>query len=160
MSRPYKNNTANVVTDLADIWRRLQGITRIHFQATSEIPNGWNNKGTGTVDVRRSGDNELIFREHGQWQTTATQNIAFTNTYRWIQVPSGLRLEHLRRGIANPVFLVDLKAIGNNRWESQTPHICGNDLYSAALQIHDHTIELKWTVRGPDKCGDILNIYT
>lgn len=146
--------------DLTDIWNRFKSTTCVEFQALSEMPNGWNGKGAGAVKVENPDRHVLIFNEQGEWVSPDGQKFTFRNRYRWTIMSSGLRLEHLRRGIHNPVLLVVLQVTGGNKWESLKPHICGNDLYHGMLTIHDETIELNWSVRGPKKREHLSNVYT
>lgn len=149
-----------IYPDLAQNWERLRSITRIEFQAQSGLRNGWNGEGAGSVIVENPEKDILIFFEHGKWKSPDGLTFAFKNTYRWTRTDSTLQLEHLRLGMNNPVFLVDLHSATANKWESTEPHGCGNDLYSGILVIRENGINLKWTVQGPRKNETLLNIYT
>ena len=72
------------------------------------------------------------------------------NTYRWMFCNSGnIKLEHLRFGKDNPVFLVELFPSGKNEWSSIQPHNCNDDLYYAELKLENNNIILSWNVKGP-----------
>jgi hypothetical protein len=62
-----------------------------------------------------------------------------------------LRLEHLRFGADQPVFLFDLRPEADGMFSSTQPHVCQDDCYSARMVISDDEIQLTWTVAGPEK---------
>ncbi len=71
--------------------------------------------------------------------------------YRWTRVGDLPRLEHHRFGADNPVNLFDLALTGEREWRSISPHLCGEDCYSAVLLVGDEEIVLRWSVEGPRK---------
>ena len=99
--------------------------------------------GEGEVRVESIGKEALIFHEKGKWKHGPT----FTNSLRWILVGSKIRLEHLRLGEDQPTFLVEFDASG----ESVTPHLCGQDCYTAKIYFDQEGFHLVWTVLGPMK---------
>lgn len=148
-----------IYPDSIQIWDRLRSVTQIKFRAQSGLQNGWNGEGEGSVTVENSQKDVLIFFEYGEWKSTDGHRFSFKNTYRWKRTASGLHLEHLRLGINNPVFLVELHPVSANNWKSRKPHACGDDLYSGTLNVHADKIHLEWIVRGPRKDEKLLNTY-
>lgn len=70
-----------------------------------------------------------------------------------------MRLEHLRYGADNPVFLFDLAHHSGCEWREAAPHHCADDRYSAVLTLDDHRIILAWTINGPRKDESIEYVY-
>lgn len=145
--------------DSIQIWDRLRSITQIKFRAQSGLRNGWNGEGAGSVTVENPQKDVLIFFERGEWKSTDGHSFSFKNAYRWKRTASSLKLEHLRLGINNPVFLVELHPVSVNKWQSWKPHVCGEDLYSGTLNVHRDKINLEWIVQGPRKNEKLVNTY-
>lgn len=54
---------------------------------------------------------------------------------------------------------MDLRA-GSGRLESARPHLCGEDRYSASLELGDGgAVVLRWSVEGPRKDQGIVRRY-
>ena len=51
------------------------------------------------------------------------RELRFRNVFRWSAVGEALRLEHLRFGVAHPVFLFDLAPVAAGEWRSVSPHL-------------------------------------
>lgn len=143
------------------VWPRLAEIRSLRFSARSATKSGWNGAGCGSVAVGHPSPNTITFVESGTWQPEAGRELVFSNVFRWSRSDSGesIRLEHLRRGSANPITLFDLVPRDKDSWHSATPHVCGDDLYSADLTTGLRAIELLWTVRGPKKNEEIHYWY-
>jgi hypothetical protein len=145
---------------LDQLWDRLRLVRRLSFVARSEGTTGWNGKGAGTVVVGVASDGTLTFTESGTWHSeTAGRDIRFSNIYRWTLVGEVVRLEHLRQGVDNPVYLFDLSQTGEQEWCAASPHLCRDDCYSATMVVHDDRIELRWTISGPRKRETIAYVY-
>jgi len=80
--------------------------------------------------------------------------------YRWTRINTGLLLEHARQGAGHPVPLVELIPSGLGLWASRSPHLCGEDAYSARVcAALDGRVTLEWTVSGPRKDMRIQTRY-
>jgi hypothetical protein len=104
---------------------------------------------------RRGG---VIFTEAGLWRPEGGRELRFRNVFRWSAVGEALRLEHLRFGVARPVFLFDLAVVAEGRWRSVSPHLCSEDCYAADMHVHGDRITVEWSVTGPRK--QELTAYT
>ncbi len=117
------------------VWERLGSIQCLTFVASSSVSTGWNGSGEGAVEVTRPTANEIIFSESGTWMPDGGKKLAFTNSYRWTKQPAKpnsqtgnlplehLRLEHLRFGVDNPVYLFDLAVDEDQNMTSVDPHV-------------------------------------
>ncbi len=146
--------------DLA--WSRLQRIEQLEFNAVSTMTAGWNGVGQGRVTVQHWSDDQITFDESGNWTPAGGQPLRFSNRYRWTRdrKTARLRLEHLRFGDERPVLLFDLRVSGEHQLRSELPHNCGEDVYSAWLQIEATNIRLDWSIHGPRKNESIDYVYT
>ena len=144
-----------------DAWQRLSEITALLFVAHSAKESGWNGSGNGTVYVAQLTANTITFTETGKWQPDVGRQLNFNNVFKWSRGESGdaIRLEHLRFGPNNPVYLFDLAPQNEDTWQSITPHVCRDDLYSAIMTLAADQIELRWEIKGPDKDEDIQYSY-
>lgn len=144
-----------------DAWQRISHITALRFAAHSAKESGWNGHGNGSVSVVQPDTNTIIFTETGKWQTDSGQTLDFNNVFKWSRGESAdaIRLEHLRYGPDNPVYLFDLTPQNEEIWQSITPHVCRDDLYSAIMILTEDQIELRWTIKGPNKDEDIQYWY-
>ena len=143
------------------VWRRLASVQHLTFQATSTLATGWNGCGSGTVVVEHIDGDVLLFNEHGQWSPSGQAPLSFSNVYRWTWVrdTSTIRLEHLRFGWDQPVYLLDFARSGDGRVLSVEPHVCRDDLYSAELAVADSRVRLDWSIKGPAKNEAIKYVY-
>ncbi|QDV48073.1 DUF6314 family protein [Gimesia fumaroli] len=152
----------NTNLDLPTLWKQLAAVRSLRFTAQSfDSGSGWNGTGTGTVKVEISPPETMLFHESGLWSQQSGKSLPFTNIYRWCAYPdeNRLRLEHLRFGRSNPVFLFDLQQKSDNQWESVEPHVCSEDLYSATLSLENDLLSLDWTVKGKTKNERIAYVY-
>lgn len=103
----------------------------------------------------------MLFYENGRWVPDEGHELTFSNVFRWSCHPDGrmIRLEHLRFGLQNPVYLFDLAPASPRVLASAEPHVCQEDLYSARMEVGDATIHLSWTVTGPRKNERIAYSY-
>jgi hypothetical protein len=142
------------------LWTCLEKIRSLRLIAHSHSATGWQGSGSGTVTVERA-ESLLICRETGTWQPQGGRPSRFRNTWRWSQPGSGwVRLEHLRFGPQHPVHLLDLAPVGGGGWQSVSPHLCGEDCYSAHLQLEDTGLRMGWIITGPHKSEQIQYAYS
>lgn len=105
------------------VWARLGSVRDLTFTASSSASTGWTGSGTGTVDVSQPASDVFIYTESGTWAQSGGKQLSFTNVYRWTLLRESLRLEHLRFGPDNPVYLFDLGIVDETRMESVAPHV-------------------------------------
>ena len=108
---------------LETVWARIAAVRNLTFCAESGSSTGWAGSGVGSVDVSRSASDVLIYQESGTWTPSRGKHLPFTNVYRWTLLAETLRLEHLRFGKDNPVYLFDLAVVENSRLVSVKPHV-------------------------------------
>jgi len=154
-----------------DLWSALRTVARLRFEATCIRPPEWNGTGVGGVRVEAIGDSALVFHESGRWTLPGGRELPFSNVFRWTRClgadargaqgnePAGLRLEHLRFGPAEPVFLFELTPQTPGQLVSREPHRCGEDLYAGALRWAPDRVELEWRLSGSRKQGTIRYLY-
>jgi hypothetical protein len=135
-------------------------IRRLDFEAESRFVanTGWNGSGRGTVQVEVA---TLVFREQGSWIPSGGREVSFKNVFRWTADPEGqfIRLEHLRFGPGNPVYLFDLVPVLAHVLVSAEPHVCREDLYSARMEFDRAGVHLTWTITGPKKDERVTYLY-
>ena len=137
---------------ITDLWFFLSRVQNLRFLARSELPTGWNGHGSGTVVVEQPTDDILIFWESGVWQPQGGGEVDFSNIFRWSRLEAAvIRLEHLRYGPEQPVYLFDLTAQSDGEWKSVEPHLCREDVYAARLRYDEPSILMTWTITGPKK---------
>lgn len=136
-------------------WEKLKTVKRIYLRAKSHAKNetGWNGIGKGDVVVTKDNETTWIFHERGAWQMAQSQEVAFSNTFRWTldRRAGTISLEHLRLGPHVPVFLFDLAPLGARLLGSVHPHLCGEDAYLVQVMWDQYGIYLSWRVIGPQK---------
>ena len=135
-------------------WERLCQVRSLSFVAKSGNPTGWNGIGSGAVVVASVGSGVITFTESGTWRPDGGRDIRFSNVFRWTKNGDTLRLEHLRFGVGNPVYLFDL-AEAVREWLSVSPHVCSEDCYTARMTVDEGSIVLRWSVKGSRKQEDI-----
>lgn len=142
-----------MAAQLLDCFRR---VCNLRFTARTAGPTGWNGNGVGSVATESPSAEVVIFRESGTWQPARGSELRFSNVYRWsLAGPRAVRLEHLRFGPGQPVHLFKLVPDSEAVWASVSPHQCGEDCYSARLQLQMRIITLRWSIVGPRKREDI-----
>ncbi|MBA2116758.1 DUF6314 family protein [Bremerella alba] len=147
--------------NLITLWQRLSAVNSLSFESTSKTDaSGWSGEGRGQVVVETRDATTILFHELGQWQQNGGKQLAFSNVYRWtaLHEVDGLRLEHLRFGSEQPVYLFDLRQNGEATWLSVEPHVCRQDLYAAVMTLTVDELQLRWTIEGPgkDECIDYV----
>lgn len=145
-----------------DKWNVLSEITELRFVARSTKESGWNCTGVGTVVVSKTTSKTIIYSETGTLKSESGQKSNFSNIFRWTlnDLGNSIRLEHLRFGPDNPIFLFDLAPIRDQIWKSAVPHQCINDSYSAVLKWIGRQFEMRWTIKGPNKDEDLQYWYS
>ncbi len=143
---------------LASLWDRLAAVRSLRFDAVSRSATGWTGTGIGQV-IAGVEAGSLVFQERGSWTPPTGRELVFTNTFRWSKHGGLLRLEHLRHGTDNPVFLFDLAHRGAHEWREAEPHQCADDRYSASLTVNEGSIVLAWSIQGPRKDESIEYVY-
>ncbi|MCI0381590.1 MAG: DUF6314 family protein [Chlamydiae bacterium] len=148
---------------LSTIWERLSKIRYLNFYAKtkSKQESGWNGKGKGEVIVTKEGDRILLFHERGNWQNEQGSEFDFSNIFRWTLDSKAkmISLEHLRRGLNQPVFLFHLSPSGNGCLSSIDSHLCEGDAYFGQIFCDRHYLRLNWRVIGPKKNEEIDYYY-
>ena len=145
---------------MLELWARLNAIRTLQFRSESRSCTGWNGVGNGVVNVVMASANSLIFMESGQWQQNGGNLIRFSNRFRWSKQDTHLRLEHLRFGCENPVFLFDMAPDESGVWRDVKPHPCRDDCYSATLELGENRLLVNWSVQGPTKDESIGYVYS
>lgn len=143
-------------------WNSLRAVRTLQFSAKfSSQTSGWNVTGNGKVIVGMVDNSTITFTESGKWRSDSGKEFDFNNVYRWtLDEDAGvIRLEHLRFGPNQPVYLFDLAPTDNITFQSVSPHCCGADLYTAIMEFKDEAIYLRWNVKGPKKDEQICCIY-
>jgi hypothetical protein len=151
VSTSFIEYRAHEMTPSTDLWDLLCRIRSLSFVSRSGKATGWEGTGTGTVVVRQPEERTITFTETGMWRPQTGRETIFTNVFRWTSLGDKVRLEHLRFGEQNPVFLFNLEPASNDEWRSASPHLCSEDCYSAALLIGNDEFVLRWSVTGPRK---------
>lgn len=144
---------------LYSFWKQLTTVKQVSFQAKTKSSRSGSVKGKGDVTVVKESDLVLIFNEKGEWQGEEG-TVNFSNTFRWtIDRDAGvISLEHLRRGIEHPVFLLDFAPFNNHTLFSVEAHLCEEDTYIGQIVNKNGLMHLHWRVIGPKK-NDEINYY-
>jgi hypothetical protein len=149
--------------DVRKAWTRLLAVKELTFEARSRAARytGWNGFGKGAVQVEPVEAGVIVFHERGAWTPEGGRQATFSNVFRWTVDPDCrfIRLEHLRFGSDQPVYLFDLVPVDEGVLESSEPHVCQEDLYAARMEFDQHTVRLRWTITGPKKAEDISYTY-
>ena len=141
------------------LWKLLSQIKTLKLDAVSVEPD-WSGQAEGRVSLSTVNRHTLIFSESGEWNFTEKPRIKFFNIYRWrMRSEETLELAHLRHGMDSPVHLLDFKKTDADKWYSEKPHVCVEDLYSAVLSVKENSIFLKWTIDGPAKKQTVECLY-
>jgi hypothetical protein len=148
-----------MTNDLDFVWSQLSQIQALRFHSQSRTGIGWSGLGSGSVKVTPAPPNALVFEESGRWVQNGGREIRFTNVYRWTLLSDRIRLEHLRFGLSNPVFLFELAPNDEGTWRDIKPHLCRDDCYSATLSMTAGQLFLRWSINGPRHDETIDYIY-
>ena len=147
------------MSSIINIWEQLGSVAVVQFKAQSLSGIGWDGSAIGVVKVSQPQLNVLVFEESGQFRKPDGQGMNFRNTFRWTRLEETLRLEHLRFGEDNPVFLFDMARQTDGTWRETIPHPCRDDCYSATLRLENNTVIVRWSVNGPKRSETIDYIY-
>jgi len=158
------HSTEDHISILISFWERLHQVKQLSFHAESKSKEiiEWAGKGNGSVIIAKENDNTLIFNEKGSWLNSHGTEFIFSNILRWTLDPQErvISLEHLRRGVNHPVFLVDLAPSSKHSLTSLDSHLCGADTYFGQLHLDNHCLRLNWRVIGPKKNEEIDYFYS
>lgn len=147
------------MTSNIELWERFREIVAVRFTSKSHTGIGWSGAGSGIVKVSEPAPNFLIFNESGSWRQDGGKEIRFSNVFRWTLLEAQIRLEHLRFGADNPVFLFDMAADVDGVWREINPHPCRDDCYRASLCLKNEQVFVNWRVLGPKRNEVIDYIY-
>lgn len=160
---PYEQKKVQLNT-LSLFWQRLTSVSKLTFTAHSKSSDnqGWNGNGKGEVVVNKEGLNTLIFVEKGAWTNQQGDEVNFSNIFRWtLDKKNGMiALEHLRRGINQPVFLLHLVPAGDLALTSLDSHLCEGDAYFGQVLFDEHLVRFNWRVIGAKKNEEIDYYYS
>lgn len=140
--------------------QRLLAIAHFSFEASTTLgTQGWQGTGKGNVKSYLDEAGNLIFEEKGLFCLPTGKELPCTNVYRWTFETDVVKLEHLRFGANNPVYLFHLGFVGEQKFVSVCPHACDRDFYEATLTLSETVISLLWIVRGQEKDEKIEYFY-
>ena len=142
-----------------EIWQRFREVVALRFVSKSHTGIGWSGVGSGVVKVSEPAPDVLRFEESGSWRQEGGKQLRFTNVFRWSLVEDRFRLEHLRFGADNPVFLFEMCCDADGVWHEIAPHPCRDDCYRASLRVANEQIFVSWRVRGPKRDEVIDYVY-
>lgn len=161
-SSPHIENPTNKIQILLAFWDKLSSVTQLscRVKTKSHATQGW--IGSGEVSVSKEGSNVMIFNEKGNWKNKQNNETNFSNIFRWTfdRHAGMISLEHLRRGLNNPVFIFHLTPSGNHALKSVDSHLCGGDTYMGKIHFDSHTLRLNWRVIGPKKNEELDYYYS
>lgn len=156
-------NSIKSLNILLEFWEKLSSVKKLSFSAHSKSKgdSGWNGRGTGEVNVTKTGSNILLFNEKGFWKGKDNEDISFTNTFRWTldRISRAISLEHLRHGLENPVFLFHLAPSTMYSLSSIDSYLCDGDSYFGQAHFDRYNLKLTWRVIGPKKNEEIEYSY-
>lgn len=148
---------------LLEVWERLKNVEEVTFVARSHSKNGlgWKGKGRGSVVAAYDKDATIVFHEEGVRTVEGEQEFNFTNAFRWQlhRLDGLIALEHLRFGVAHPVFMFHLAPAGKNHLESVHSYLCKEDTYFGAMHVEPHVLRFTWRIIGPKKNEELEYIY-
>lgn len=154
------------MTSIIRVRALLPTITRLKFSSRSGTASqcDWSGEGSGSVTVSEDDQarcSHVRFHEEGHFALAGqSQELAFRNVYRWELEEDRLRLFHERRGREAAVWLFDLvEAQDGNGLVAAEAHLCGEDRYTARLEINADGFTLDWRIQGPRKDESIAYRY-
>ncbi len=152
----------NRIQVLLAFWDKLASVQQLSCQAktNSKDTHGW--IGKGDVSLSKEGSNVLLFTEKGSWTDKQSNEMGFTNVFRWTfdRHAGIISLEHLRHGPEHPVFLFHLTPSGTHSLKSVDSHLCGGDVYLGQIHFNQHALHLSWRVIGPKKNEELDYYYS
>ncbi|MCX2523206.1 DUF6314 family protein [Larsenimonas rhizosphaerae] len=122
---------------------------------------GWSGTGEGTATPEQDATGTVVrLYETGTFIDNAGHQSITRNVFRFTHAAERISLHHERRGPLHPVWLFDLVAdpLNARRLVTDTPHLCGDDRYSAALTLQRGNMQLDWHIQGPRK-NEYLRYY-
>jgi len=138
---------------------KLEKVKRLNFKVNHPNPS-LNIQLNSNLNVIRQDNNSIITEELGKWVNNYGQRVVSKNIFKWSALnDSILKLEHLRFGEEKPLFLVNFYNEKNYLWKSLEPHICGQDIYNAELDIFPTNIKLEWKINTPKHTYTIVSKY-
>ncbi len=156
-------NQENKTPILHSFWEKLNTVKHLSFNAKTKSQEelGWEGRGKGEVIITKEGYNILIFNEKGTWKNKQGTEVNFSNVFRWTldRYAGVISLEHLRRGIDNPVFLFHLAPTSRHLLSSVDSHLCEGDTYFGQIHFDSNSLRLNWRVIGPKKNEEIDYYY-
>ena len=159
-----RGNSVKNLSTLLEFWEKLSSVKKLSFAAHSNsIENSeWNRRGTGEVSVAKTSSNILLFNEKGLWKGKDSQDVSFTNIFRWTldRISGVISLEHLRYGIENPVFLFHLAPSTMHSLSSIDSHLYDGDSYFGQAFFDRYNLKLNWRIIGPNKNEEIEYCYS
>ena len=142
--------------DIFEIFSRISKLHTESFDAENQLIHNL----SGKVEVEIVTGMEIIFKEYLRWENENNLLLNSKNVYRWSFLNTGnIKLDHLRFGKNNPVFLVELFKATENTWKSRGPHDCNSDLYFAELVLQNENPVLSWEVKGPSENYSLKTVY-
>lgn len=137
---------------IQQLHRYLTSVTDFHYVSEPGVSSvmGWEGEGRGKVVVEAVDKDRVLFHESGHFYPKGGNRIDMFNCFEWRVTDRGFCLSHRRRGDA--VYLFDvLPDADSERWYSEQPHVCGDDIYQGNLTVVGESIKLSWRVTGPRK---------
>jgi uncharacterized protein DUF6314 len=151
---------ADPVSIIVNFWDKLTKVKQLKFTAKLKNPEEGSQvkRGQGEVIVTKESPYTLVFHEKGTWNGP---DIGFSNHFRWTldRQTAMISLEHLRRGVNNPVFLFNLIPASRHSLVSEGAHLCADDAYFGQLTETAAALRLKWRVIGPRKNEEMDYYY-
>lgn len=146
---------------LLKFWKKINKVKKLNVVAKTKSKNGITYKGIGDVVVTKESEDSLIFNEKGNWLDNNNQTISFINIFRWVLnlEQKTIAIEHLRRGLQYPVFLIHLTPISSCKLSSVNAHLCEKDTYFSQLLLDQYGLHLNWRAIGPNKNEEIDYYY-
>lgn len=138
--------------EAAAVLARLAEARTVTIRVRTETGGG---SGEGSVEVARLGD-AVELAETGSWALGDGRPMRWRAVSRWRAEGAALAVEHVRQG--TPARAV-LDRAPDGRWRARADHVCGQDLYRAALDVSDDAVTVTWTIRGPCKQAQITTRY-
>lgn len=148
-----------MTNDIRSVWSHLAQVQILSFRSESRTGIGWSGSGSGRVKVLCPSPDVLVFEESGRWQQSGGKELQFSNVFRWTLLADHIRLEHLRFGHDNPVFLFEMAPDEEGNWRDINPHPCRDDCYSATLRTEAEQLLVTWSVNGPKRDETIDYTY-
>lgn len=162
MEEPDQNKSVKMpTTSTNELWQRLTKVH--HFNTTVQTgpgsKTGWTGTTTGTIElVQNEKNDQLDFIERGTLSTPEGKTLTTSNHWQWSRTAEGIHLYHRRR--EEPVLLAELTAsAADGSFHSQSPHLCGADVYALRLEIKPDSLLLNWRITGPKKDECISTRY-